>query len=115
MGVAVFELTEMHQPQKVSRLLLPFRLAHAFHLHAELDILADRKPGEQSEFLKNQNAVGAGTMDWLAVDKHLARRRLMQARDQMQQCRFAAAGRPDDAQKFSRSYLEIDAIEGQKP
>src|SRR5712671_2349121 len=113
MSVAVFELPEVHQAQKVPSLLFPLGLTHAFHLHAELDILADRKPREQSEFLKNQNAVCAWTMDRLTVDQHLAGSRLVQAGDQMQQRRFAAAGRSDDTQKFPCFHLQINIVESQ--
>src|SRR5216684_2424924 len=114
MRVAVFELSEMHQTQKVSSLLFPLGLAHSFHLHAELDILADRKPWKQSQLLKNQNTVGAGTMDRLTVDQHLAGSWLVQAGDQMEECRFAAAGRSNDAQKFPCLHLQINVIESQQ-
>src|SRR5208283_4599124 len=37
----------------------------------------------------------------------------MQTRDQMQQGRFAAAGRPHDTKKLSRLYLKINVIKRQ--
>src|SRR4030088_3057932 len=114
MVVAVLVSGEMHQTQKVSSLLFPLRLVYPSHLHAELAILAHRKPWKQSELLKNQNAVGAGTMDRLTVDKHLAGSGLVQADNQMQQCRLAAAGRPDDAEKLSCFHLQIDVVESQQ-
>src|ERR1017187_3348906 len=33
----------------------------------------------------------------------------------MEQCGLAAAGRPHDAEKFSRLHLQIDVVEGEQP
>src|ERR1700680_3724465 len=115
MSVAVFELREMHQTQIVSRLLFPFRLADAFHLHAELNVLPDGEPGEKAQLLKNQDAVGAWSLDPFAVHENLPRSLLVQARDQVEQRRLAATGRPHDAQKLPRLHLQIDVVQGKQP
>src|SRR5258706_15572942 len=114
MSVAVFELREMHQAQVITGLLFPLRLADALHLHAELNVLADGEPGKEAEFLENQDAVSAWSLNAFAVDQDLAGSLLVQASDQVQQRRFAAAGRTDYAEELSGLYLEIDVVEGEQ-
>ncbi len=53
-------------------------------------------------------------MDRLAVDENLTRSRLVQAGDQMEERRFAAAGRSDDAEKFPCFHLQINIVESQQ-
>ena len=80
----------MHEAKVLADLLFPLRLAKAFHLHAEFNVLPDGEPWKQSQLLEDQDAVGARSLDGFAIDKHLPRSLLMQSRDQVQKSRLAA-------------------------
>ena len=114
MDVALFELCQMHEAQIVARLLFALGLGDAFHLHAELDVLADGEPGEQAVFLEDQDAVGARALHGFAVDQDLAGSLRVQARDQMQQRGLAATGGTDDADELSGAHLQIDVVESEQ-
>ncbi len=82
MNVAVLELAQVNQAQIVLGLFSALGLGNALHLHAELDVLSHREPGEQAMFLKDQNAIGARTLNRVAIDQNLSRSLGVQASDQ---------------------------------
>ena len=114
-NVAVLKFSQMHQAQIVLRLLAALGFGQAFHLHAEFDVLPDREPGKQSVLLEDQDAVGARALNGIAIHQDLAGGWSLQAGNQVQQSGFAAAGGADNAEKFSRANVEIDAVESLQP
>ena len=62
-------------------------------------------------FLKDENAIGARTLNRAAIDQNLSRSLGVQSSHEVQQGGLAAAGWADDAQKFSGRDLEIDVVE----
>ena len=87
-------------------------LLDACHLQAELDILANRQPGEQRVLLEHDAAVRARFGDRLAVEPGLAKRRLDETGDDAEQGRLAATRRPDQRDEFARLYVERHAFDG---
>ena len=80
---------------------------------AEFDVLADIEPGEAGVFLEHHaDAVGYGVLDRAAFELDFALRRRREARDQLEQRRFSAAGRTDHGEKLALSDFEIDWAEG---
>src|SRR5882724_8149804 len=73
MTVAVAEFRKMNQPKVVLNFFLSFGFGNVFHLHAELNVLSNRQPREQAEFLKNQNSIRARSAHGFTVDKYLSR------------------------------------------
>src|SRR4029077_14258782 len=111
MDVAVLELREMDKTQIVLHLLFALGFSHVLHLHAELDVAADRQPGKQSELLEDQDAIGPRTIHRRAIHQNFPGGLWMQPRDQVQQRGLAASRRTDDAKKLSRLHFKIDFVE----
>src|SRR5215472_19374948 len=101
MWAAVFELREVHQAQIVARALFALSFRQALHLYAESNVLPDGQPGKQPVFLKDQDAICTGTNNGCVVDQNASRARLLQRCDQMQQRRFSASRRSDDAKELT--------------
>ena len=66
---AVLELRKMNESQVVANFLLRSALLESFHLHAELDVLANGQPRKQSVLLEYQDAIGPRPVDSLVVDQ----------------------------------------------
>jgi hypothetical protein len=69
----------------------PFGFWNVFHLHAELNVLRDCKPGKKPELLKNQDAICLPAVDRLVIHQDLTCGLRLQPGNQVQQGRFAAA------------------------
>ena len=95
----------MDEAQIVLHLLFALGFGDVLHLHAELDVAANRQPGKQAEFLKDQDAIGPRPAHRRAIDQNLSRSLRLQTGDQVQQRGLAASGRTDDAEKLSRASL----------
>ena len=89
----------------------PARRRHALALQAVADVLAHRVPGEERVFLEHDGALPAGRRDQLAADPQFAARRLLEAREQVEQRGLAAAARPDDGEELVVLDLEIDVVQ----
>src|ERR1700681_2125586 len=74
---------------------------HAAHLEPELDIAAHGLPGKQRVLLEHHAAVGARTVDALAVDRHRAGGRLEEAGKRVEQRRLPAARWTDDGDELA--------------
>ena len=53
-----------------------------------------------------------GPIDEVAVDAHLARRRTLEAADDVEQRRLAAAGRAEQADELAVADVQVDVVEG---
>src|SRR5882762_8060787 len=102
MDVAIPELGKMDKTQIVLHLLLALGFADVLHLHAELDVPADRKPGKQAKFLEDQDAIGPRSIHRRAIHQNFPGGLWMQPRDQVQQRGLPTSRRTDDAKKLSR-------------
>ena len=113
--VAVGEAREAHEVDPLLRLVLGQRGRQpARHLGPEHDVLPHREPREQRVALEDHAAIGAGPVDGLSVEQHLARR-CGSSRPAMMRAerRLAAARRADHAQQLAAVGLEAHAIERQ--
>ena len=79
---------------------------------AVFDVALHRQPGEQGVGLKDHAAIRAGLGDRLAVEQDAAAVGADQPGDDAQQRRFAAAARPDDADKFAVIHVQREVIDG---
>ncbi|SRR5579872_1169998 len=111
MRVAVLELGEMNQAQVILRSLLALSFRHSFHLHAKFDVLAYREPGKKSEFLEDENSIGAGASDNFVIHQHVSRRCLVKPSDQVQQRGFSAARWSNNAEEFACLHFQVNVIE----
>ena len=68
---------------------------------AEADVFAHGEPRENAVLLEDEDAARVRAVHRLAFDEHLAARRLEEAADDVEQRRFAAAGRADEADELA--------------
>src|SRR5262249_16851467 len=110
--IGVRELLELDEPQLCERDRLAFGLAHAFHLEAEGDVAEGRAPGKElREILEHDAAVHAIAAHALSPDADFAARWDKEARDDVEQCRLAAARRPDQAEELGLLDVEAHAVD----
>ncbi len=82
-------------------------------LSAEFDVLGDGLPGEQRVLLEHDAAVGTGRRHPLAVDAGaLPRADWREAGDRADDRGLSAPRRPEHAQEFAATDLEIDLAQG---
>src|SRR6266496_1626942 len=72
-NITLLKLRQMYETQVIASLFFALRPRNTFHLHPELDILADGEPGKQTVFLEDEDAVGARSFHGVAIDQDLAR------------------------------------------
>ena len=87
---------------------------HALALQAVPDVLAHRVPGEERVFLEHHRPFPAGRRDQLAADAQFAARRLLEAREQVEERRLAAAAWSDDGEELVALDLEVDVVQRQQ-
>src|SRR6185437_202467 len=100
----VREADEAHRPFDPRRAL---GRGHTARHQSEADILLDRHPGKEAAVLEHHRVLDppAG-----AVDQDGAGALLLEAGENAQQGRLAAARRPDDAEEFAGLDLQIDRL-----
>ena len=84
------------------------------HPQAEGDVLEHRHVAEQRVMLEHEADMalaGAARQRVLAVERHLAGIRPVEAGDDPQQRGLARAGRPEQRQQFALGDLEVDIVE----
>ena len=92
------EAVGVDQPERV---LLPLRGQQVLDLQREQDVFFHRAPVQQVVPLEHVAHAGVAGAGRLAHDEDAAGRRLDQAHQQRQHGGLAAAGRPDDGDKFA--------------
>ena len=83
-----------------------FCLGQALALQPVADVLRHGVPGKQCVFLKHDRAFPSGFRDDLSADTKLAARGLLEAGEQVQQCRLSASARSDDREELVLLDLE---------
>jgi hypothetical protein len=100
LGIVVLETGKPDAVHPFKHHLLAHLRRHAFLAQAEGDVVDDGEPREERVRLEDHAAVGAGRAHRLAVEQDLAGGRLVEAGDQAQQRRLAAARRPENGDEI---------------
>jgi hypothetical protein len=83
-------------------------------LQTELDVGTYVQPRVERRVLEDDDAVRAGTLQRLAVKQDLALGWMIQAGDEVEQRRLAAAGRTDDADELAFIDLDVEVVNGRR-
>src|SRR5215216_4961345 len=84
-------------------------LGEAGHAQPVSDVIVDRLPGKQPEMLEHHGHARDRTRDALLVDEDIPDIGRDKAVEATQQCRFAAAARPDNGDDLAVTHFKIDA------
>ena len=108
MRILVLEAGKPDLADMVARDLLALgdRLAPEFE--PEGDVAQHGRPGQQREILENEGALGAWLADGAAVDGDRAGVGFDEPGDDLQECRFPAAARAEQAGQLAAREIEID-------
>src|SRR5262245_6466134 len=88
-----------------------FCLGQPLALEAVGDVLGHGVPGKERVLLEDDRSFPARLADGLPADQELAARRRLEARQQVQQRRLAAAARPHDREELVVLHLKADTVE----
>ena len=111
-NVVIFKMRKVNHAEVLSGAIAPLISRNAAHFQTEFHVLPHRQPGEQAQFLEEQNSVRAGALHGFAINSNFSRGGSIKARQQVQECRFSAARRPYDADEFALLDFEIDVLQG---
>jgi hypothetical protein len=100
----VGEVVEADEGEELAGSVAPFGFRDAAEFECELDVLDGGAPREQRGFLEHERDPTVGT--------HGARRGRVEPGDEVEQGRFAASGRADDADELAAVHGEGDVVEG---
>lgn len=100
----------MHKAQGLFGPVTPRGERNTGHLEPEFDVPEDVQPRKERWFLEYHQPVGTGSPNNLSVSQNLPFRIVVQTGHQIEQRRFAATGRPDDADELSVSNGQIDPM-----
>ena len=100
--------------QEFLRPLLALRRVHAADFLAELDILADRAPGQQQVLLKHEGDMLVRAADRLPVDQNLTLRGPVEAGGQIEQGALAATARPDQGDDLAVGDVDAHSVDCQQ-
>ena len=106
---------EPHQLEHGASLDFVLVAPEALHARAEGDVVPDVEPGKQRRLLKHHPAVGAGLVDWRAVERQFAAGARLEAGEQVEQGRLAAAGRSEQGNELTVLDLQRDVVERAAP
>src|SRR5262249_48281800 len=106
--IMVLEAAEPDQLDVMRGAFFDLAARRAGDLEAERDVRRHGLPRQQAKMLKDDRDAFAGPLHRGAVDQYPARRPRNEPADTAEQCRFAAAGRPDDAEDLVRAHGELN-------
>jgi len=86
-------------------------LALSLFAQTEADVLMHVQPGKNAVLLKNENATRIGRDYGFSFDQDIAGSRLEKSGHDVEQCRFSAPARPDDANKLTVCNVGGDIFE----
>lgn len=109
--IGVGELFKADEREPLTRLVIGGGSALAAFLQTEHHVLDHAQPGKQSVPLENHAEIGARPDDWPIVDEDDAGGRGLEAGEDADERRLAAAGRPNDAKKFAPMRHDIDVAQ----
>src|SRR5262245_21082879 len=95
----------------MKRAAAALRTRYAQALQRKLDVLNDVEPRKEGRLLKYHSALGASPGDLSPANPDAAARRNLEAGDEVQQCRFAATRRTDEADELAFPDIEIDVTQ----
>jgi hypothetical protein len=107
----VLDAIEPDKGQHRAGALVPLLARHVFEPKPERHVIDDVEPGQKSAVLKNDAALGAGTLNRLAAEGHRAGGRLQKPGHQVEQRCLPAPGSPESNDKASRLDRHLDMIE----
>src|SRR5271166_190313 len=112
MRIVVGESVQPVALERCKRNLAPLGNRPLVDLQPELDILADRAPGQQQVLLKHEGHVAVRPLDRLAVDEHLADAWPVEAGGQIKERALAASARADQRYDLAILDRERDILDG---
>ena len=112
MNVGAFEFFQSNEVEVVFGNLLAFLGIQArLEPEAEEDIAHDIQPREKRVLLEHDHAVATGAGDVFAVGQNLSTVRLVEAGDEVQERRLAAAAGADEAEEFTLADFHTHIVE----
>ena len=102
--------SEADQFQRGMRALFHLRFGFGlgeYALDREIHILKTRQPRQQRMILKHDRAIGSGAFHFPIRQQHHTAGRIEEARDHVQERRFAAARVADETDKFALVDIQI--------
>ncbi|MNM13456.1 hypothetical protein D3C81_236470 [compost metagenome] len=106
-----FESAETRLREPAPRFLAGFASRRAFQLAGENDVVLDAAPRQQRRLLRHIADAASLASDGLAAHRDRAGIRPDQSSDDLEQCAFAAAGRPDDRHELLASDRQGDVVQ----
>jgi hypothetical protein len=113
-GVAVGEPTELHELEELFDALLDLALRPPSDLEPECDVLPNGHVLERGVVLEHEPdpaLLRRPRGDVVALDQHAAGVGLLEARDDPEQRRFAAAARPEERRQRAGGDVDRDVVE----
>lgn len=105
-GVALAEAPKMHHPQELLAAGRARGSGQFLELERKFHVVPQRQPGKEGRLLKDHRAIRAGCGDVCIAVEDVTSSRPRQSRDEVQDRRFPATRRPEQAQEFARGNLE---------
>src|SRR5262245_8996127 len=104
---------EADQLEITRRALAPLRLGHVTHPEPELDVLDSREPPVEGVVaLEHDAAITVGTRHGLAIHQDVPRRRRLEAGQQLEHGRLAAAARTQQAEELPDLDVDAEVLDG---
>src|SRR5262249_47175635 len=112
MHVGLHEFFEADKVKEKFRDLAPFRIPEpGLQSQTEHHVAENIQPRKERRFLKHDQAMPAGIIDWLIVRQHLSFIGMFQSRNNVEQSRFSAAARSDDDDELTFGHIKRDIVE----
>ncbi len=106
------ELAHAHRFERGARPLVSLLLRYTLELESHVHVLQDRVPGKQRVLLEDERDIlGRRPGNSPAVHEHLARARLQQSADDVQQRALAAAAGTQQADELVATDVQIDGLQ----
>jgi hypothetical protein len=105
------EAVQPDEPDPLRGALGALAARHALLGQAVGDVAEHGLPAEQRQLLEDDAARRVGAADGRAVDRHLARRRLDEAREDVQERRLAAPRGADDRDELAAPGREVEPLD----
>ena len=101
MGISAGKGIEPDEANEIVH-FVPFVVQEVARDQAGLNVALHGEPWKEVRVLEDQTALGAGAVNRLIADAQFAGGRLIEAGEQAQESRFAAAARADKRDQFAR-------------
>ena len=112
-GIMVLEAAQTDLGNILRCLLVSLVGRHAAELQRHLDVITQRAPGQEIVVLGHISDIGVDPGNDLPLVAHLARRRLENTRDHVEQRGLAAAGGADETDELAFLDCEVRILQGE--